>query len=142
MKDCSMIRHEIIEDIAFALQTFGMSHFLKLDDMQVISLHKDSEWYADDWEELEANPGNYITIDALPSYEVYNLIDNFAASVQEKEDALGSTLFEALDRKRPTARFKEVVFKHNLQQEWYEFAKAFYINKAKEWIESSGVSEL
>lgn len=142
MKDCSMISQEIIEDIAFALQTYGMSHFLKLDDMQVISLHKDSEWYADDWEELEVNPGNYITIEPLPSYEIYNVIDNFATSIHEEDEEKGNILLQALDRKRPVARFRDVLYQQNLQQKWYEYAKSFFVKKAKEWIEDSGVSDL
>lgn len=130
---------EVLDDIGFALQSIGMSHFLNLEKLEVLSLYADSEWDADDFEEIEANPERYIAIEPLSIITHYHIMENFTEEIKTKQPEIGDQLLAALDRKRPLARFRNLILELDLQKAFHSYQKEYYLQQAKKWVAQTGV---
>jgi len=93
-------------------------------------------WYTDDelWTdvliELEENWGNYVEIERMESRDSFDLMADFAESVDSKE--LRDSLINALNKKHPFRNFKWVVDNSGpYRQKWFDFKNRSLI----EWVE-------
>ena len=80
----------------------------------------------------------YLLVPARDSREGYRIMEDFAAGVEDGR--VRQALFDALDRRRPFASFKEELARHGaLRDRWYEYNSARVRRAAAEWLESEGV---
>jgi outer membrane cobalamin receptor len=93
-------------------------------------------WYTDDelWtnvlNELEENWDKYVEIERMESHNSFDLMADFAESVDSKE--LRDSLINALNKKHPFRNFKWVVDNSGkYRQKWFDFKNQRLI----EWVE-------
>ena len=92
--------------------------------------YADEELWADVLEELEENWDKYIQIDKMESHESFDLMADFAESVDSKE--LRDSLINALNKKHPFRNFKWVVDNSGpYRQRWFDFKT----QKLIKWVE-------
>lgn len=124
---------------------------IKLDDLiQALTFHfeiTEGGWYLDTEtgdillysdavedelpEDVEENP-RYLWIDPLPSHESYRIMEDFVATVSDREAA--DRLEHALAGRKPFRRFKDALFDFPaLREAWFEFEHAEQARLAKEW---------
>jgi outer membrane cobalamin receptor len=91
--------------------------------------YTDEELWADVLEELEENWDKYIQIEKMESHESFDLMADFAASVDSRE--LRDSLINALNKKHPFQNFKWVVDNSGLyRQKWFDFKT----QSLKDWV--------
>jgi len=96
--------------------------------------YADEELWADVLEELEENWDKYIQIEKMESYESFNLMADFAESVDSKE--LRESLINALNKKHPFRNFKWVVDNSGpYRQKWFDFKNQRLIEWVKDQLE-------
>ena len=96
--------------------------------------YADEELWADVLEELEENWDKYIQIEKMESYESFNLMADFAESVDSKE--LRESLINALNKKHPFRNFKWVVDNSGpYRQKWFDFKNHRLIEWVKDQLE-------
>lgn len=109
----------LMRDIAFALETNNMRHFLNKKTKEVITLPQDEMYYDGDYEE-ELDDLFYsddtIEIDPYDSSQAFELMEEFVESISDLK--LKSKLFDALSRGKPFATFRFVLDyeQENLQE--------------------------
>lgn len=115
----------IAENIDAGLICFLNPETLEIEDVP-FNLH-------DDPDELEALTGetietlglkhqtweNCITIEPPDSHESFKIMEHFAQSLTDEN--IQSRLFDALNRKRPFANFKNIVENSEFRQSWFNF---------------------
>jgi hypothetical protein len=96
--------------------------------------YADEELWADVLEELEENWDKYIQIEKMESHESFELMADFAESVDSKE--LRESLINALNRKHPFRNFKWVVDNSGpYRQKWFDFKSQRLIEWVKDQLE-------
>jgi hypothetical protein len=91
----------------------------------------DEELWADILVELEENWDKYIEIEKMESYESFDLMADFAESVDSGE--LRDSLINALNRKHPFQNFKWVIDNSGpYRLRWFDFKTQKLIN----WVEN------
>jgi hypothetical protein len=93
--------------------------------------YADEELWADILVELEENWDKYIEIEKMESYESYDLMADFAESVDSRE--LRDSLINALNKKHPFQNFKWVIDNSGpYRQRWFDFKT----QKLIKWVEN------
>jgi len=141
---------DLIDDIIMALDNAGFEtrSFYDRKNREVVALTEDIYYYESkdenslpDWQKdemelarkVEAEPERYIYINPLPSYEKYNLMQEFAS--QQKNERLAELLWVALDGKGAFRRFKDVLLNYpEERQKWFDFEY--------EWMEKQAIDFL
>ena len=89
-----------------------------------------TELWTDVLNELEENWDKYIEIERMESHESFDLMADFAESVDSRE--LRDSLINALNKKHPFRNFKWVVDNSGpYRQKWFDFKNQRLI----EWVE-------
>ncbi|XJZ26935.1 UPF0158 family protein [Bacillota bacterium Lsc_1132] len=70
------------------------------------------------WDE-DGSEERYLKIPTIDSAEAFRLMENFAASVEDKRKS--DKLFDALDKPKPFRRFKDTLFNLDLRDQWFDF---------------------
>jgi len=140
----------LIDDIIMALDNAGfeMRNYYDVKEKEVVLLTENMYFYDDndkdklpDWqkEELELarniqeNPDRYVYIEPLPSYEKYNLMEEFASMQKER---LRELLFVALNGKGAFRRFKDVLLNFpEERQKWFDFENEWMEKQAIEFLD-------
>jgi hypothetical protein len=88
-----------------------------------------------------SEPDRFISIDARPSYEAFKDMEAFIETVADIE--LRDRLLDALDRRRPFRRFKDVLIEFpEEQQQWYAFQNARLREHIVEWLHDEGIEPI
>lgn len=132
---------EQIKEIAEEVDC-GLRCFYNLKTGKILSCPDfDGQWYGDDTElwqdtldELENNSENYFEFEGMQSYESYEVMADFAETVDDEE--LQEKLFRALNNRKPFQNFKwEVDNSGEYRQKWFDFKNAKMIEFVKKQIE-------
>lgn len=90
---------------------------------------------------LYTHPDRYEWIPEKPSYEGYNLMVEFAESVEDER--LGEKLAIALDGKGAFRRFKNVLYDYpEYREEWFKFKQRRMNQEVIEWLQSIGIEPI
>ncbi len=124
-----------IKEIAEQLDC-GMRCYIDKETGEIKTTPDFDNWYTDDelWTdvliELEENWGKYVEIERMESRDSFDLIADFAESVDSRE--LRDSLINALNKKHPFRNFKRVVDNSGpYRQKWFDFKNQSLI----EWVE-------
>ena len=141
------------EELAMAMEdhTGETQWYLDLETGEVIPITSDIQSLAygkdvdlstlDDWEQepaqvfLAAAQGDprYERVSQVPSYEVYNVMVEFAQSVRDRR--LAGMLELALDGNGAFGRFKRVLDGYPREAErWYAMKQAWFDEQIREWL--------
>jgi hypothetical protein len=114
-----------IKEIAEQLDC-GMRCYIDKETGEIKTTPDFDNWYTDDelWTdvliELEENWGKYVEIERMESRDSFDLIADFAESVDSRE--LRDSLINALNKKHPFRNFKRVVDNSGpYRQKWFDF---------------------
>jgi outer membrane cobalamin receptor len=96
--------------------------------------YADEELWADVLKEFEENWERYIQIERMESHESFDLMADFADSVDSKE--FRDSLIQALNKKHPFRNFKWVVDNSGpYRQKWFDFKNQRLIEWVKDQLE-------
>jgi hypothetical protein len=96
--------------------------------------YADEELLADVLKEFEENWERYIQIEKMESHESFDLMADFADSVDSKE--FRDSLIQALNKKHPFRNFKWVVDNSGpYRQKWFDFKNQRLIEWVKDQLE-------
>lgn len=88
--------------------------------------------------EVRANPQRYQWIPQVSAHEVYDLMVEFAESVQDP--VLRKMLSVALNGRGAFRRFKDALLEFpEERQRWFAMKDAFFEEQIREWLESIGI---
>ncbi len=128
----------LLEDIALALQTDGMLSYYDRSENTVIVLYESPE---EDTEEEETilrelintTPERFQLIEPLPKWKTFNIMESFAASIEDKE--VSSRLLTVLKQPRPFSTFRRVLnYYPEWLQKWYVFEETYFMKAARKWL--------
>jgi hypothetical protein len=127
---------------------FEMRNYYDVKEKEVVLLTENMYFYNDndkdklpDWQKeefelarnIQENPDRYVYIEPLPSYEKYNLMEEFASMQKER---LRELLFVALNGKGAFRRFKDVLLNFpEERQKWFDFENEWMEKKAIEFLD-------
>ena len=100
------------------------------------------EWFNDDdenpngleLEEVEDNP-DYIALPTKFDLDDYGIMKDFMFT--QKDEKIRSEISDAIHRRGAFGNFRDVVERHALLQNWYDFKQADYENHVKDWCEEN-----
>jgi len=108
-----------------------------LDEDEEIDENKLPDWQKEELElakEMKADPYRFVLIEPIPSYEKYNLMEEFAS--QQKNERLAELLWVALDGKGAFRRFKDVLLNYpEERQKWFDFEYEWMKKQAIEFLD-------
>lgn len=82
---------------------------------------------------MKTDPYRFILIEPIPSYEKYNLMEEFASIQNER---LAELLWVALDGKGAFRRFKDVLLNYpEARKKWFDFEYEWMRRKAIEFLD-------
>ncbi len=98
------------------------------------------EWFNDDDEnpdglelnEVENNP-DYIALPTKFDLDDYGIMKDFMFT--QEDEKIRSEMNDALHGNDAFEKFRKVVERHNLLQNWHDFKQADYENEVKNWCE-------
>lgn len=97
---------------------FASTHYIDLFKGDVVSPDVDDISY----EDVE-NEDRYFYIEPITSHEGYEIMQDFAASVES--DEIRGHLFDVLERKKPFRNFKDTLVDYpDIEKNFYQFEKA------------------
>ena len=85
---------------------------------------------------LEDDEGRYIALPSRFDIDEYQMMEKFALSVDEK---ISSRIFAALKGKGAFRRFKNMVARFGIEQEWHRFRDKKYKELSIDWCESNDI---
>lgn len=118
-------------DITFIQQEY----MLEEDDISPEELNTYNDWEKD--EIITFLKHDLIRIEPVPSWQSFNIMENFAESCNEKKRA---RLLSALNRPHPFSVFRHAVEESGLLQQWYEFKNAAEMDMAGKWLIEEGLT--
>ena len=110
----------------------------------VLSIMDDEEELASEFQDEEtesvkkylAHPEDYISAPSQHDVNEYDMMENFAASLENKVHA--QLLLVAISSKGAFRRFKDTVNTLGIEQAWYRFRDEAYKQFALEWCADNG----
>jgi len=130
---------EQIKEIADNLESGMMSYYNTMtgEIKSVINtenwLDADMEPWEDEIEAIEENWDDYIEFDNLETHEAFEIMKDFAESVDDVR--LQEKLFLALNKSKPFRNFKWVIDNSGEYREmWFDYKRARYIQTVKDQI--------
>lgn len=126
---------EKIKDIADNLE-LGMRCFVHSNSKEIKFIpdydrypEMDPELFAEDREEVESNPEDYIEITGMRSRDSFTVMADFTDTV---DDELKEKLIQALNRPKPFRSFKFVIDNSGpYREKWFSFKESRLID----WVE-------
>jgi hypothetical protein len=127
-----------------AMSMNNMRSFINMETLEV-DIHAGEDHFSfgdveDTAREAINNPGKFLAIEVLDSFQSFRIMEAFTETVKDK--GLQRQLIQALQRKRPFANFKHLIDSSPIRQNWFQFRDEAYIGMAKEWIEENASGEL
>jgi len=88
--------------------------------------------------EIAEETGRYYAVPQIPSYEIYNLMEEFAET--RPDDRLRNKLFRALNGRGAFRRFKDVLYDYPEERDrWFGMEEEYLEQQAREWLEQLGI---
>lgn len=89
-------------------------------------------------EQKQRNPERFIEIEPIAESVHIELMESYAATLEH--EALSQSLYEALQRKRPTWHFRNALSSEpESEDNWYAFKEQFYALQARQWLRDRGL---
>ena len=89
-------------------------------------------------DDLDNEPGRYVSIEPVPSHEAYDWMAEFVEGLDHED--LQEKLWIALDGNGAFRRFKDVLLKYPEQREaWFRFEDDRINEAVEEWLEEEGL---
>ena len=138
------LTEEQINDISEDLK-LGFTVYINKDTGEMRSIYDMSNLtgVSDLWEDelsrIKKNWHNYLEINAIEPWEVFEIMEDFIQEIVEKNDK--PKLHMALKDKRSFATFRILVDGSDYKQSWITFRKSRYIRYVKEKLRSEGLWE-
>jgi len=140
------LTNDQIKEIAEQLDC-GMRCYINKETGEIKSVLNFESWQTDDresWEdvlnELEENWDKYIEIERMESHESFEIMADFANSVDSRE--LRDSLINALNRKHPFQNFKWVMDNSKpYRQKWFDFKNQRLIECVKKKLDEINLLE-
>jgi hypothetical protein len=127
-------------ELVFAMQSHfsEMEHYLDLETGKIEAVSELAVGDEELKERIEAEKGRYKYIEPIPSYEAYQLMEEFIETVEDEN--LKEKLYIAIDGKGAFRRFKNMLLNYPVERErWFKFENEKMEEYAREWLESIGV---
>lgn len=131
------LKEDIIREMADSLLC-GMECYYHRPSNTFIEYPKDAEdhymkWEENPWQEVidkvENNPEEYITVEPMPSFRSFEVMEKFARIVDSLPFA--ARLLDVLSRKRPFRNFNDLVENDfDYRQDWFDFR----LRENMEWV--------
>jgi len=84
--------------------------------------------------EIAEETGRYYAVPKIPSYEIYNLMEEFAETMSDVK--LRNKLLRALNGRGAFGRFKDVLCDYPKEQDrWFRMEEEYLEQQAREWLE-------
>lgn len=92
-------------------------------------IYECEELWQETFDEIDNNPGKYIEIEKMPSYESFKVMEDFTEMVTDEK--LQKRLIYALNKGKPFKNFKyEIDYDGTFREEWFEFRS----KRNAEWV--------
>jgi hypothetical protein len=130
-----------INEIAQELEA-GMKIFINRENLEIRTILDlddmiDPEPWDQEFEKIESEWADYITIEKPESREAFRIMEDFIGEVDDK--ILQQDLIKILNRKSPFANFKAEVESSAYRQKWFEFRTRKYEEYVKEQLEVENI---
>jgi len=91
----------------------------------------DKEFWEDVMEQVETAPEEYVSFEALESFESFSIMETFINNI---EDAKTRNQFqEVIQLKRPFQQFKNLLLDYpDLRQQWFDFKNLYLIDHVQQ----------
>ncbi|MEZ4883105.1 MAG: UPF0158 family protein [Chitinophagales bacterium] len=127
-------------EVALALRSNNVKHFLDLEKRIVISFSESDELVDDYWDEIEAHPEQYLQIEPIGMKDLLQAKQDFVKMVNDA--TLQAALIQSLESDRLEVAFRQALHPYpEVLKNWYFFEDVFYLQKAKDWLLENGVME-
>jgi hypothetical protein len=132
-----------MDELCSAMADSSYEHYYYLDlqtgEIVFISDYVDEEEVGKLRDEIDENPDHYKPIPRAESYEGYDDMADFIATVEDER--LAELLEVAINGKGAFRRFKDVLAHYPDERErWFRFKDDQMRERALEWLESIGIS--
>ncbi|MBC7425783.1 MAG: hypothetical protein H7321_04540 [Bacteroidia bacterium] len=119
----------------------GMTCYIHKETLKMTFIHEDM--VDDDSEEenenIEENPDDYYTIEAMDSRDSFRIMEDFTEEIQDT--ILKNKLIAALNMSHPFRHFKDIIETTNHREEWFKFSEQRNIEHVEAEIEGINISE-
>jgi hypothetical protein len=131
-----------LDELCSAMEDSSYEHNYYLDlktgEILLISDYMDDEEAEKLRDEIDEEPERYERIPRAESYEGYNDMEDFIATVEDEH--LAELLEVAIDGKSAFRRFKDVLVNYPEERErWFRFKGERMEQRALEWLDDIGV---
>jgi len=131
-----------MDELCSAMDDSSYEHCYYLDlqtgEIVFISDYADEEEMGKLRDEIDENPDRYEAIPRTESYEGYDDMADFIATVEDEH--LAELLEVAINGRGAFRRFKDVLTRYpDERQRWFRFKDAKMRERALEWLESIGI---
>lgn len=129
---------EIAEDLEIGFRVFVHKDTKKRINIRIV---EDEQLMGEEKErdEVEEDPEKYIEFEPMNSREAYRVMERFVNIVED--EAFASKLSDALDRRKPFRKFKDIVESSEYREQWFAFKEAEQIENVREQLEAYNRSE-
>ena len=132
-----------INEIAQELEA-GMKVYINKETLEIKPIldwedsYGDSEFWDEEFEEIEANWASFLVIEKMESWEAFKVMEEFIEEVEDER--LSEDLAKILGRKSPFANFKAEVESSPYRQNWFDFRLKRYEDYVREQLEGGDFS--
>ena len=99
----------------------------------------------DDWErdlvtiarEIIAESGRYIPLPTKYDIDEYSIMENFCVSLDKQE--IGDILYDLISGSGAFRRFKDAIYKYDVEDEWYKYRDNAIKEIAIEWCRENNI---
>jgi hypothetical protein len=120
--------------MAFEDNNPDAQHFFDRQTGEVLSIFTDLADEEEQQELLDADPDRYVRLDPVPSWVGYEIMSDFLETLPESK--VRRELSQALERKRPFRRFKDVLLNYpEVEEDWFRFHEQAFIKIIQEWLD-------
>ena len=132
-----------INEVAKELEA-GMKVYIHKETLEIKPIldwedsYGDSEFWDEEFEEIEANWASFLVIEKMESWEAFKVMEEFIEEVEDER--LSEDLAKILGRKSPFANFKAEVESSPYRQNWFDFRLKRYEDYVREQLEGGDFS--
>lgn len=130
---------EIADNLDFGMRCFIHSKTKEVKFVPDHDKHPDMDptFFREDDEEIENNLMDYIEIEGMESFEVFNVMKDFIDTVDD--DQLREALNRSLNRPKPFRNFKFTIDNSGPYRErWFKFKDQRLISRVESQLEANG----
>jgi len=117
----------LVKEIAEMIDC-GMICFLNPDTREMVSVpvwifdgtfSADADPFEEDFDRVDTQWERFIRIEPLESHESFRIMEEFSEAMPDRK--IQQELFNALNRRKPFANFKELIDNSPYRQDWFDF---------------------